>query len=200
MPHLRLLLILAALLAGCSPAHIPQPVSPLHYAYMPLVRLAQPTPTPTAPACYRSGPAVDFAQLLATDARQQRTTVRCHPALVEAAQHRAESMARRRYFGHCDPSGICPNPVARAAGCRLPAAYTLNGNNIESILAGTPDPALTWQLLSASPAHARHLLGLDAFFREQGDIGVAFVAVPGSEYSYYWVILIAICEVPTSGE
>jgi uncharacterized protein YkwD len=197
MPHLRLLLILAALLAGCSPAHIPQPVSPLHYAYVPLAITA---PTATAPACYRSAPAVAFAQMLATDARQQRTVVRCHPALVAAAQQRAESMAALRYFGHCDPNGVCPNPVARAAGCRLPAAYTINGNNIESILAGTPDPALTWQLLSASPGHARHLLGLDAFFREQHDIGVAFVAAPGSEYSFYWVILIAVCEVPTSGE
>jgi hypothetical protein len=191
------LILVALLIAGCSPAHIPQPVSPLHYAYFPVAIAA---PTPTAPACYRSGPAVAFAQLLTADARQQRAGLRCHPALVAAAQQRAESMATRRYFGHCDPDGICPNPVARAAGCRLPAAYAINGNNIESILAGTPDPALTWQLLSASPGHARHLLGTEQFFRAQHDIGVAFVAAPGSEYSFYWVVLIAICEVPTSGE
>ena len=188
--------VCVVMVTGCAPAHAPQPPSPLHYAYMPVVKMA---PTPTPQPCLQSPQAREFARLLIGDSRQQRTTIRCNPALVRAAQHRAESMATLGYFGHCDPNGVCPNPVARAAGCRLPSYYSLNGNNVESILAGASDPALVWKLLSASPSHAVHLLGTSDFFREQQDIGVAFVDVPGSRYTYYWVVMIAVCEA-SSGE
>lgn len=183
------------------------PFSPLpqpHVVYLPSVAkvlpTATPTPKPTATPipCYRTSQAAQFAALLTHDPRQQRQRIFCHPALVEAAQRRAESMAQRGYFGHCDPDGVCPNAVARASGCALPAHYPANGNSIESLIAGTSDMAFAWQLLSASPAHAAHLLGTLGFYREQLHMGVAFVDVAGSQYRYYVVVLIGVCR--SSGE
>jgi uncharacterized protein YkwD len=164
---------------------------------MPVAKMA-PTATPTP--CLQSPQAAEFTKMLTGDSRQQRKVIRCNPALVRAAQHRAESMTALGYFGHCDPNGVCANAVARAQGCRLPAHYSLFGNNIESLIGGTGDPATAWQLLSASPSHAQHLLGLSDFFREQQDIGVAFVEVEGSRYTFYWVVMVAVCEVGRSGE
>lgn len=198
-------LLIATILAGCSPsanyALSPLAVPPPTYSiYLPSTfgkaiptMIPRPTATATPSPCYLTPQAATFARLLAEDSRQERPSLRCHPALVRAAQVRAESMAKWGYFNHCDPNGVCPNPVARAQGCRLPADYSLNGNNIESILAGTADPDLTWRLLSASPKHAPHLLGQGDFFGVQRDIGVAFVDAPGSKYSFYWVVLIGVC-------
>ncbi len=206
---MRICIILVALiLAGCSPASVPQPVSPLAYrVYVPQMLgkphpTLTPRPTPTAtplPRCYANAQAETMARLITTDPRQQRTWLRCNPALVKAAQVRAESLARLGYWAHCEPGGPCANDVARRAGCKLPANY-VNTNNIESLVGGSPDAPISWTVLSASVAHAPHVLGTADFFREQHDIGVAYLAAPGSKYGFYWVIMIAICEAPTSGE
>lgn len=202
------ILIVALLVAGCSPAaSLPQPVSPLAYrVYVPQVlgkprptATASPSPTPPHLACYASAQALTMAGLIATDPRQQRTGLRCNPALVKAAQIRAASLARLGYWAHCEPGGPCANEVARRAGCKLPVYYG-NVNNIESLVAGSPDAALSWLVLSGSRGHAPHVLGLVDFFREQHDIGVAYLAAPGSKYGFYWVVLIAVCEGATSGE
>lgn len=208
------ILILALLIAGCSPAAIPQPVSPLApRVYVPHVigktrPTATPRPTATAsatprptprPACYANAQAAAMAALVIGDSRQQRTGMRCNPALVKAAQQRAESLARLGYWAHCEPSGPCVNEVARRAGCKLPSYYG-NVNNVESLVGGSPDAPISWAVLSASERHAPHVLGLVDFFREQHDIGIAYLARPGSKYGFYYVILVAVCEGPTSGE
>lgn len=117
----------------------------------------------------------------------------CDPSLVEAAQRRAESMANRGYFGHCDPDGVCANDVVRASGCALPAHYPARANSVESLIAGTDNVPFAWQILSSSPAHAAHLLGTLDFFRQQDRIGVAFVEAVGSRYRFYVVVLVARC-------
>jgi len=144
--------------------------------------------------CLSSAEAETLANLLRTDSRQQRKVLNCHPGLVRAAGQRAVDMAVRRYFSHCDPDGLCPNAYATRNGCKLGEGYAPNGNQVESILAGIGLPSAVWATLTASPAHARHLLGQIDFFRNQDDYGVAFIAYPGSPYQYYTVFMIAKCE------
>ncbi|HSG61599.1 MAG TPA: hypothetical protein VLA24_09215 [Pseudomonadales bacterium] len=194
-----LIIIAALLITGCAPAS--QPFSPLpppmpsdiivRHIYIPL--LFFPVAATPVPSCYATTHAREFVRLMISDSRQERTVLVCSPALIRAAQLRGESLARLGYWSHCDPSGVCPNAVARSAGCTLPIEYAINGNNIESLIAGTSDVVVAWRVLSGSPKHADHLLGQNGFFRAQDSVGVAYVDDPGSKYSFYWVILIAKC-------
>lgn len=147
--------------------------------------------------CYQSAEAALFAQLLINHPMQQRKALTCYSGLVRAAGERALSMGALNYFAHCDPAGTCPNTVARANGCILPNDYG-NGNNIESIAAGSPNADAILGALLRSPKHADHLLGRSDFYRRQEWIGVAMVRSPGSRHQFYWSILIA--QLVTSGE
>lgn len=140
-----------------------------------------------------NGAAAEVQQYLATSPRQQRTVMHCNPALVAAAQVRAQSLASRGYWAHCEPGGLCANQVARQAGCALPAHYG-DGNSIESLVAGPDKVRTAMDELSKSQAHANHLYALLDFFRDQDQIGVAVLHAPGSQWGYYYVILIARCE------
>lgn len=135
-----------------------------------------------------------FAQLLCYDERQQRVGMAWCPALQRAAMWRANDMAALRYFAHCNPAGVCPNAVAAASGCRLPADYAQNGNNIESIAAGSPSPAVILDALGNSPKHADHLFGRGEVFRQQTHYAIGYVAMPGSVYGFYWCVMISVCQ------
>lgn len=196
-------LVVLAILIACRPVqpqppqlpHLPQqPPSPL--IYFPIYR--QP-PTDPLTVCLDYNPqALAFYRLLTGDARQERPSLACHPALVRAAQRRAASLIASGLWSHCDPvSGICPNEVARRAGCALPASYG-NGNNIESLVAGSDDPGVMFAALASSPSHAPHLFGR-GWFRHQRHAGIAYVAAPGSRFGFYWVVMVAVCE-SASGE
>lgn len=206
-------LIVAIIIAGCSPSPN-YAVSPLpgvtvyrYRVYLPQLQgqpRATPTPRPTPtstpkPSCYRTPQAAEFARLLSADARQQRKTLRCNPALVQAAQVRAESLAKLGYFAHCDPNGVCPNAVAIASGCRLPTWYPVNKNSIESITAGAQHVKDAFDSLARSTDHARHIFGEVDFFRDQTDIGIAYVKLDGSPYTFYWAIEIGICGANNNG-
>lgn len=143
-------------------------------------------------------PVADFLRLLTGDARQERPTLECCPALEIAAQRRADGLAHGDPWAHVDAHGITPNEYARQAGCRLPAHYAVKGNNIESLGAGTADAAVMFAALIASPRHGDHLLGRTDFYRVQRHVGVALAE--GGEYGWYWVILLGTCEGLTSGE
>lgn len=82
----------------------------------------------------------------------------------------------------------------RNLGCNLPADYAANGNNIESLVAGSPDPGVIFAALASSPGHADHLFGR-GWFRAQRHVGVAYVEAPGSRFGFYWVVLIGACVV-----
>jgi hypothetical protein len=149
-------------------------------------------------ACFGDQSALDFYRLLMADERQQRGGLACCPALVEAARFRAAGLAAGDPWGHVDSAGRWPNEHARMAGCHLPAHYAEQGNNIESLVAGSPDVTAVFDALARSDDHADHLFGRNDFFRAQTHVGIGMAA--GGEFSWYWVILIAICEVPTGGE
>lgn len=131
--------------------------------------------------------------MLVNDNRQQHSLFRCNPALVKAAEAKALDMGQRGYFAHCDPDGVCSNTNAEQWGCDLPEFYTPNGNNIESLAAGSPDVGVIFNALASSELHAIHLFGWHEFFRTQHDIGIGVAQVEGSPFGWYYVVLIAEC-------
>ena len=143
--------------------------------------------------CLRTPAAAQFFALLAADGRQQRSEWHCNRFLVQAAQVRAESLAGGGYWAHCDPAGVCPNTVARQAGCPLPSNYG-NGNQIESLVAGPSVVEIAYAAVTSSADHARHLFGQNEFFRGQADYGIAVLNAPGSVWGVYYVIMIGTCE------
>lgn len=192
-------LAVLAILIACRPVqpqppqlpHLPQqPPSPL--IYFPIYR--QP-PTDPLTVCLDYNPqAVAFYRLLTGDARQERPSLACHPALVRAAQRRAASLIASGLWSHCDPNGDeCPNEVARNAGCKLPDEYAVRGNNIESLVAGVADAQIAFNALANSKSHSDHLFGRGSFFRVQDRVGITMVNAPGSAFTFYWVILISRC-------
>lgn len=184
------LALLAVLVLACQlppAAPLAQPASPLliRRYYVPMVI--------GLPSCLTMPATERFHSLVAADGRQQRPTMRCNEALVKAAQARADGMANSGHFAHCDLAGNCANRYARAAGCRLPAYYSENGNNIESLAAGSPVAEAIFIALARSPSHAAHLFGQNDFFREQVDVGIAVAT--GGKHGWWWVVMIGICEV-----
>ncbi len=161
--------------------------------YIPIIMT---TPNPNA-ACFDNPYALAFYHLLITDGRQQRPTLACCPSLILAARQRAAGLAAGDPWGHVDANGRTSNEYARDAGCHLPAHYAQQGNNGESIVAGSFDVQAVFDALANSPSHAAHLFGLNDFFRAQRQVGIAMMA--GGFFGWYWVIFISECR-PTSGE
>ena len=183
--------VMAFILAACTMPSA-QPLSPLAQPASPLLTRRYYVPMLIGrPRCFGTAAAERFNELLTTDSRQQHPTLRCNPALVRAAQTRADGMVSSGHFAHCDLQGVCANSYARAAGCRLPAHYG-TVNNIESIAAGSFSADAIFTALARSQSHADHLFGRTDFFRSQADVGIA-VGV-GGKYGWWWVIMIGICE------
>lgn len=155
------------------------------------------TPDPDA-TCFGNDKALAFYRLLVSDPRQQRPRLVCCPALVLAAQRRAHGLANGDPWGHVDAAGVWANTYARNAGCVLPSDYG-NGNNIESLTAGTGDVQAAFDSLTNdnAPKHRAHLLGESEFYRRQTMVGIGYAE--GGQYGFYWSILIGICGV-SSGE
>jgi hypothetical protein len=139
------------------------------------------------------GKAAELYTLLLRDSRQLHRELNCNLNLVKAAESKALEMGVREYFAHCNPEGVCSNTIAIAGGCRLPSFYTPNGNNIESLAAGSDSVELIFMALAASGLHANHIFGLHEFFRTQDQIGIGIENVVGSPFEWYYVVLIGEC-------
>ena len=119
--------------------------------------------------------------------------------LMRSASVRSDEMAEHDYFGHQSPvTGDWPNKVARDQGYALPSGWSDDTNYIESIAAGdwydqaaAPFNALIVDQGLPTAAHRRHLLGVDAFYAENREIGVGYATNPASTYSRYWTVHIA---------
>ncbi len=135
----------------------------------------------------------EFGRMLEQDPGQQRDRIVYNPVLAQVARQRAQDLAVRNYFSHTDPDGLGPNTHVTRAGYRLPDNYDRSpaGNNIESIGAGYQSAFEAWQGLVNSKDHRTHLLGLQAFYREQSEYGVGYARAPDSDFEHYWVVLIA---------
>lgn len=142
-------------------------------------------------------PVTAFYRLLTADQRQQRGRLEVCACLEQAAMWRAHGLAMLGDpWSHRDKDGIAPNAYARRAGCVLPKDYALDGNNVESLCAGSADPAVMFAALAASAAHRVHLFGELDFYRRQDKIGVAVCESPDpqSMFRWYWAIFISRCE------
>jgi hypothetical protein len=175
--RLWLLVLLLAVVAACVPSGhtLEQQVSPLRIE-SPLAR----HDTVYAPIaiggtyCEHNAVAHALAEMMRHHHGQQRKGMMCHPILVQVAQARAGDMFARKYFGHCDPDGLCPNRYVAEAGYKLPGHYPSDGNSVESIAANQKGAATAFQSFLDSPPHRRHVLGEIRFFREQNCYGVGF--------------------------
>lgn len=192
--------LVASVIIACAPAAAPQATPTARGAiYLPIVGggqspLPAPTPTPDPDAtCFHNPKALAFYRLLVGDSRQQRPRLGCHPALVKAAEWRADGLATGDPWSHVDADGVTPNEYARQAGCTLPAGYAVKGNGIESLTAGTGVVEVAyWSLTNDNaPDHRRHLFGEIDFFRRQPDVGIA--VAEGGTLGWYWVIMIGEC-------
>lgn len=143
------------------------------------------------PIAFGGAPSQQFFALLKDAPGQQHGSLIWHDGLAEAARRHAAQLAIDGNWSHCDLSGKCANEYATETGCDHGHG---KGNSVESLVAGTNDPAVALRALLGSASHADHLLGRNAFFREQQHIGIALVDAPGSRYRYYWSIMIATCE------
>ncbi len=139
------------------------------------------------------GLAVDLSGIAA------RPPLAVHECLMQSAGLRSDEMAQHDYFGHLSPvTGDWPNKVARDQGYDLPSGWADDENYIESISAGdwydqaaAPLHALIVDQGRSTAGHRRHLLGVDAFYAENREIGVGYAADPASSYGRYWTVHIA---------
>lgn len=193
-----LLILLALIGPSCAPDGTPAALPEARAIYLPIAGVPSPLPTPTAtpdPAasCFHNLKTLAFYRLLVGDSRQQRPRLGCHPALVKAAEWRADGLATGDPWSHTDADGVTPNEYAREAGCKLPAGYAVKGNGVESLTAGTGVVEVAyWSLTNdQAPDHKRHLLGEIDFFRRQPHVGIA--VAEGGALGWYWVIMIGEC-------
>ena len=135
--------------------------------------------------------------LIVESARQERTELRCSSKLQEFARMRARDMVSRGYFSHVTPDRVGLNELLRESGYQLPSLYgDALANSVEAIVGGYADPDIVYSELLASGSHRKHILGEIGFFRNQDEIGLAYVHSPDSDYEDYWVVVIARQERP----
>lgn len=159
---------------------------------------------PVAGSLYNSNVHTErLAELLINAELQKRTVLIQDPILTQVAQQRAQYMADHNFFmtQHVDLNGIGPNTYVRIAGFKLPNWYSdhpddpqkadKRANNIESLAAGQSTADGAFHALLGSLGHRKHVLGEDDFYVRQTKYGIGFVAKPGTDYGYYWVVLIA---------
>jgi len=113
--------------------------------------------------------------------------------LDQAAQAKANDMARLGYFAHTSPSGVSANQNVRNTGYLLPDWYPVSGNNVESLYIGTDRPEDAAAAWLASDYHRMHVFGTEKFFREQNCIGVGYAPFPNEQHRGYWSFLSAPC-------
>ena len=117
---------------------------------------------------------------------QQRVQVVLDPRLCLAARKHAADTQRRKFFNHVNPDGVNANQRALNEGYPLPSYYTPSQNYIESMAGSSVDtPADAVALWRSSPAHASHVFGQVAFYREQVVFGVGHAPASGLAYATY---------------
>ncbi len=146
------------------------------------------------PSQYTSQTGVDLSGI------KSRAPLAWNNQLAQAAQKKAQDMATRNYFGQTDPDGHGINYYINQAGYSLNADYLAknDANYFGCITATFKDGAEAAKYLikdgNASNQQAgnrRLLLGIDDFYSDCTDIGVAVYYNPNSTYKYYWCIIVA---------
>jgi uncharacterized protein YkwD len=162
----------------------------MSHLYMPAIANA-----PTMPVMGEGQTNLPFTlalySLMAHDPGQKRASLVVNKKLTIAAQLHCEDMAERNYFSHETPDGVWPNKRVRDGGYKLPSTWPDDVNWVESIAAGYETPAIAWAAWMISPSHKKHLLGQDAFYAAETNVGIGFYELPGSTYRWYWTVVTA---------
>ena len=132
------------------------------------------------PAAYGSSIGLDLSNVAPSQ------PLAFNPQLIMAARLHAQDMNNRRFFDHTNPSGQGPAERLTASGF----AWTSLG---ESIAAGytTGEAALAGLIIDAGIpdlGHRRHLLAIDATFRNQSQVGVGVVQNGTGPFRNYYAI------------
>jgi hypothetical protein len=119
-------------------------------------------------------------------AQQQRVQVVLDPRLCSAARKQAQDTQQRKFFAHVNPDGVNSNQRVINEGYPLPSHYAPTQNYVESMAGSVADtPADAVQLWTSSSAHANHVFGKTAFYREQVVIGVGHAPPQAWGYATY---------------
>lgn len=119
--------------------------------------------------------------------KQQRPNIRCNDILKNAALDKAKLMLERGLVAH--NLGGSPNNLLREAGYQLPDYYGSSfSNQVEAIAGGYEDAETVWFAFKNSDSHRSHLLAEIDFYREQDELGVAFISKWQSPHVEYWVV------------
>jgi hypothetical protein len=124
-----------------------------------------------------------------------RPPLAINSSLHGSARFHAEEMAKFNYFAHqSQVTGRWPNRNARDHGYPLPASWSDDANNIESIAAGNSTAEATLEQLVLSDGHRNHLLGIHPFFAANREAGVGYGHSATSTYRHYWAVHLARTE------
>ncbi|WNC68652.1 CAP domain-containing protein [Thalassotalea nanhaiensis] len=138
--------------------------------------------------CGNNKQALALVKLIKADKEQQRTNIRCNSILTKAAVAKAEKMAEFGLVVH--NLGGSPNSFLREANYVLPSYYgsDFDSNQVEAVAGGYSNSTEVWKAFKNSKAHRSHLLGEHKFYKEQDEIGVAFIKNRESPHVEYWVV------------
>ena len=125
-----------------------------------------------------------------------RPPLAVNDSLFASARFHAEEMAEHDYFAHQSAvTGDWPNKMARDHGYALPSWYPVDGNNIESLAAGTwfTTAIVVLNALIVDegvdpPGHRNHLLGIGDFWAASREIGVGYAYNSAAYYDHYWAV------------
>ena len=140
--------------------------------------------------CGNNEQAHQLAQLIRFNQQQQRMALRCNEKLNEIALIKAGYIIENQDIWH-NAGHMAPNQLLRHHGFKLPKTYPLFGNQVEALAGGEESAKEVFADFLNSKPHKKLLLGEDAFFKSQDQIGVAFVKNINTEHEFYWVVIIA---------
>jgi hypothetical protein len=141
-----------------------------------------------ADKCGNNKEARALVKLIKSDNEQKRISIRCNRLLTVAAEAKAKKMSELGLVVHNLEGG--PNSRLRNVGYKLPNyyGYDFNSNQVEAIAGGYSDAEDVWDAFKRSELHRTHLLGDIDFYKEQDEIGVAFIKKWESPHVEYWVV------------
>jgi len=140
--------------------------------------------------CGNNDQAKQLSELIRNHTQQHRTKIACHPKLTDIARFKVGLLSQEEVIMH-NIGYLTPNQLLRKKGYQLSGIYSVLGNQVEAIAAGNKTAKATFKQLLNSPRHKNLLLGISEFYREQNQIGVAYLQQKVSPYDHYWVIYLA---------
>ena len=141
-------------------------------------------------ACQQDTPAQQLMDMIRHHELQQRPALECSEELNRIAHKKLEVLVVSPEFWH-QAGRMTPNQWLRHHGYDLSISYPFIGNQVEALAGGEPEPDDAFQAFLKSQSHRNLLLGQDAFFKAQNQIGVAYLKDPDSDFLHYWAVLIA---------